>query len=382
MVGRLVAQLGDLTQTSNDNSIACCPDNGPSDSPGPPRMPDSRWSSRIIDSAAINRHNLIISFSTVQHSLRLFEWYPGSSVFRNELSMLRYFLAFLSLSLLAGSGWPNRIVVGEHVLQANLPEQEIEILVTGDTSVSGLDLFVQIGDGGPELADFGLPRGHRGPHLTHVELIQGTIFDRTGESPTNIGVPELSQIAMYTLAPVGAVPSVPAQGTLVKLTLDTTGMYHGSWDLLLSGVLPHAELNGPYNTNFAGMPADIENGRVTIVVSIGDYNGNGYLDAQDVDQLAEAIRVGSDDPRFDVTEDGAVNGLDHRYWVGSVARTYLGDANLDGEFNSSDMVQVFASGGTKRARVPAGPKATGTLTASSTLATWLPRLSTVATSGG
>ena len=35
---------------------------------------------------------------------------------------------------------------------------------------------------------------------------------------------------------------------------------------------------------------------------------------------------------------------DREFWVEQLKKTYFGDANLNGEFNSSDMVAVFAAG--------------------------------------
>ena len=39
-----------------------------------------------------------------------------------------------------------------------------------------------------------------------------------------------------------------------------------------------------------------------------------------------------------------MDGEDLRIWVKDLKATWFGDANLDLEFNSSDMVQVFAAG--------------------------------------
>jgi hypothetical protein len=36
--------------------------------------------------------------------------------------------------------------------------------------------------------------------------------------------------------------------------------------------------------------------------------------------------------------------MDRLYWVHNLADTYFGDANLDGEFNTSDLVAVFEAG--------------------------------------
>ena len=62
------------------------------------------------------------------------------------------------------------VVVGSHPLLDNTPGQTIQLWVTGDGNLAGLNLFVQIGDGGPELAGYGLPAGTDGPGITAVNL--------------------------------------------------------------------------------------------------------------------------------------------------------------------------------------------------------------------
>ena len=78
----------------------------------------------------------------------------------------------------------------------------------------------------------------------------------------------------------------------------------------------------------------------------GDFNTNDTRDADDLDILAAAIRDEVSDRHLDVNEDGQVNLDDQRHWVrdANYANTYLGDANLDSEFNSSDLIDVLASG--------------------------------------
>ena len=44
----------------------------------------------------------------------------------------------------------------------------------------------------------------------------------------------------------------------------------------------------------------------------GDFDGNGTLDATDLDALAVEVRKGTHCSLFDVTEDGSVNTEDHR----------------------------------------------------------------------
>lgn len=77
-------------------------------------------------------------------------------------------------------------------------------------------------------------------------------------------------------------------------------------------------------------------------VLAGDFNGDGSLDATDIDLLTAA--VGSDDLAFDVNSDGAVTLTDRDVWVQDLKKTWFGDSNLDGEFNSADFVAVFGVG--------------------------------------
>ncbi|MCA9200198.1 MAG: hypothetical protein KDA87_21815, partial [Planctomycetales bacterium] len=76
----------------------------------------------------------------------------------------------------------------------------------------------------------------------------------------------------------------------------------------------------------------------------GDFSGNSTVDVADVDYLTEQIRSGGTNRAFDLTDDAVVDGHDHQHWVEDIAKTWFGDANLDGEFNSQDLVAVFQSG--------------------------------------
>ncbi|MCA9172107.1 MAG: PEP-CTERM sorting domain-containing protein, partial [Planctomycetales bacterium] len=65
-------------------------------------------------------------------------------------------------------------------------------------------------------------------------------------------------------------------------------------------------------------------------------------DAGDLDLLAQA-QVGGD-TSFDLTGDSATNFDDRIRWVRDLKHTWIGDANLDGEFNSTDFVSAFTAG--------------------------------------
>ena len=78
----------------------------------------------------------------------------------------------------------------------------------------------------------------------------------------------------------------------------------------------------------------------------GDYNDNGEFDAEDIDILSAAVLGQSTDSKYDLNGDGSVSDADRGTWVSSpdFKHTWFGDADLDGQFNSSDFVTVFTAG--------------------------------------
>ncbi len=73
-----------------------------------------------------------------------------------------------------------------------------------------------------------------------------------------------------------------------------------------------------------------------------DLNGDNRVDAIDIDLIAAAIR--NDDLAFDLNEDGEMSFADLDFMVRHRVGTTLGDSNLDGRFDSADLV-LAASGG-------------------------------------
>jgi hypothetical protein len=76
----------------------------------------------------------------------------------------------------------------------------------------------------------------------------------------------------------------------------------------------------------------------------GDFDNDGVLDTGDIDALSVEVRGGRNNQRFDLNSDNLVNDVDRAIWVENLKRTYFGDANLDGEFNTRDFVFVFTAG--------------------------------------
>jgi len=75
-----------------------------------------------------------------------------------------------------------------------------------------------------------------------------------------------------------------------------------------------------------------------------DFNGNGSCDSADMDELSAAVRSGSTNTKYDLDQNGVVNNADRDVWVRNLKKTWYGDANLDGLFNSTDFVGVFQIG--------------------------------------
>jgi hypothetical protein len=77
---------------------------------------------------------------------------------------------------------------------------------------------------------------------------------------------------------------------------------------------------------------------------VGDFNGNGVLDAPDIDDLTSKVASGQNPGGYDLNNDTLVNSDDISTWVKDLFVSWIGDANLDHQFNSSDLVTVLASG--------------------------------------
>lgn len=76
----------------------------------------------------------------------------------------------------------------------------------------------------------------------------------------------------------------------------------------------------------------------------GDFSGNGTLDADDIDELtrqsASLLHMAS----YDLNEDSFVDTVDIDTWIKGLFHSWIGDVDLNGEFNSSDLIAALAAG--------------------------------------
>ncbi|NBB94989.1 MAG: PEP-CTERM sorting domain-containing protein [Planctomycetes bacterium] len=164
--------------------------------------------------------------------------------------------ALLLLMMVASASAAPVITLGTYDLLENTAGQTIPVYVSGGDAVAGLNLNVQIADGGPEAGG-----SIDGPSVT-ADLLTGTIFGAQpnfGQSD-NLGGADIPQLAAEGVLLESG--TIAADGLLATLSIDTTGFFFSdsvtSWTLNMSSTL-----NGP--TDFADTSADITNGTINIV---------------------------------------------------------------------------------------------------------------------
>jgi hypothetical protein len=147
------------------------------------------------------------------------------------------------------------ITVGHHTLAPNTPNQVIPIMVEGGDPVQGVNLIVQIGDGGASLGGV----AGSAPRIQDVSFAGGAIFaaNNNGRALDEPATDQLWQIHTAT-----ADGTVAADGVLAFITIDTTGFTSGTYPLLLADIGGDANVD----SDFAGIPATISNGSVTVTV--------------------------------------------------------------------------------------------------------------------
>jgi hypothetical protein len=141
--------------------------------------------------------------------------------------------------------------VGNHQLMPNMPNQSIDIMVSGGDAVQGVTMRVQVGDGGTA-PESGIPAS--GPRITALDLLSDTIFSGNNTGQSNV----LGWDQMWVVSTTTSSDQVPAAGLLARVTLDTTGWDAGTFPLHLGETRDGA-------SDFAGIPMRISEGSITIV---------------------------------------------------------------------------------------------------------------------
>lgn len=207
----------------------------------------------------------------------------------------RWLAVAAAFALASSSAWATPMVnVGTIVLAANKAGQAIEITVTGGDAVQGMELYAQIGN------------ATSGPVVQSCDILTGTIF--AGNNEGLFGGSYVMPRRLYQ-GVVTAGGDVPASGRIATLTVDTTGMFNGTYSLSLTNDLEQR------STNFAGIPASLTDGWIIIRLP-GDADGSGWVDQADYGAWYNhnAIVSGATWQEGEFTGDGMVDMRDYKVW--------------------------------------------------------------------
>lgn len=75
--------------------------------------------------------------------------------------------------------------------------------------------------------------------------------------------------------------------------------------------------------------------------SFCDVNGDQVCDASDIDAISNAVRTGSFSESLDLNLDGQLDTIDRERFVRAGMGSLYGDSDLDGRFDSSDLIVAF-----------------------------------------
>jgi hypothetical protein len=204
------------------------------------------------------------------------------------------------------------IDAGMHMLLPNLSGQQVQIFATGGDPVAGIDLFVQIGDGGATVGG-----NDTGPTITQLDLTTGTIF-----AANHTGVFTDPAPLLWGATTTTTSGTVPAGGLLATLTIDTTGITTGQFDLILN---PPA--TGPTAFADAGVVTNLTNGLLQIGAALaltGDYNRNNVVDAADYVVWRDTLNQMGAGLAADGNANNQIDAGDYDVWRINFGKTVVG----------------------------------------------------------
>ncbi|MEZ6118936.1 MAG: pentapeptide repeat-containing protein [Pirellulaceae bacterium] len=127
---------------------------------------------------------------------------------------------------------------------------------------------------------------------------------------------------------------------------------HAILHLFLRGkFLDRVDLTNATYNQWTTFPRDFvpeAHGMIFVPAVSGDLNGDRLLTVDDIDAFYNAPRFsnceGCNSTRFslfDLNQDQRMDVADRITWIHDFAETWMGDANLDGQFDSQDLVLVM-----------------------------------------
>lgn len=160
-------------------------------------------------------------------------------------------VAVITAAAATGASAQN-VDVGTIALLPDQAGQQVPLFVTGGELIEVVNLVVQIGD------------GSTGPVIEALNVIDGTIFDGMNEGQFDIQTDPRLFVTTVTTPFTNPPTTVAADGLLATLTIDTTGLSSGGFDLLITGTLAGGTDFGP-DLSGTPIPVNITNGSLIVV---------------------------------------------------------------------------------------------------------------------
>jgi low density lipoprotein receptor-related protein 5/6 len=193
----------------------------------------------------------------------------------------------------------------------------VDIITTGLNLPRGVDL--DLGQGKLYWADRGTDWLQRS-NLDGTQIEDLHLATPSSAAPHGVAVDPLRQQVYWVDNGVVTIERMNADGSDAQVILGAdSGVLDRPWQIVL-------DLRTASPTCVPGYPC-----------TPGDED-------QRIDAIAAAVLNAVNDPQYDYDRDGQVSDADRGWLVDYVLNSTPGDANLDGHFNSGDLVLVLAEG--------------------------------------
>jgi hypothetical protein len=149
----------------------------------------------------------------------------------------------------------------------------------------------------------------------------------------------------------GSIPG-PQPGAIdITLSLTNDPDYSAAGNLagvpVLSPTMHSLRGSAGFAAGSNSMPMGRKVGMLVIPVSFGipgDFDFDATVDENDIELLCQAINAGTNESKYDLTGDNVVSESDRDELVFQILKTTYGDSNLNGIFDSGDLVRIFQAG--------------------------------------
>ena len=265
----------------------------------------------------------------------------NANLTRANLSDARLFQVNLTGAKMAGANLANSELSYANLFDADLASADLTGATLRDVHLSGADLSWAI------VTEASLS----GSGITKEQLYSTASYQAKNLQGINLANNDLTgwNFAGQDLTNANISYSTLTNADLTRATLKNARLTDSS-------NLDHALFDSETTYNqWTVFPDDFDpvaEGLTLVESQAGDFDASDALDVNDVDWLGAKVRSNYrvyvpwwlPDAMFDLNSDDTIDLDDHRMWVKDLAHTWYGDANLDGEFNSSDFAQVLTAG--------------------------------------